>query len=511
MLAALHAMKPGSAPILAGRRGGAGSGWLAVMPVLALAAGLQAAPLRVLLLSGRNNHDWRATTPKLRQLLEDTGRFAVTVEEHPERLTAERLAGFEVLVSNWNNFGAGDDPAADWPASVREAYTAFVRNGGGHVVVHAGGSSFPDWPAYQAVTLAWWQQGRTRHGPPHEFPVRIEDPDHPVTRGLRGFRVKDELWVMPGVRRSARVLAAGFARGDHPAGSDRWEPLALADRFGRGRCFALLLGHAAGFMDQPGFRALFTRGVEWAATGEVTLPPPPGLQANRPAELAWERTEHSVALIRGNQTLWRYNFGPGESKPSFHPVALPDGPCVTWYRPPDHPWHRGLWFSWKYINRVNYWEEDPATGASAGVTEQEPPAVELRPDHRARIRQKLTYHPAGKEPVLREERLIEVHPPGEDGTLVFDWDLTFAALTHVVLDRTPPPAGGGPGGYAGLSIRMAEALTGRSAVTTETNEVTWRRERFWGRAPGLEYRGRIGEQTLGVAILDHPDNLNAPT
>ena len=50
--------------------------------------------LRVLLLSGRNNHDWRTTTPFLRQLLVDTGRFDVRVVEEPaglDRRDAGRL------------------------------------------------------------------------------------------------------------------------------------------------------------------------------------------------------------------------------------------------------------------------------------------------------------------------------------------------------------------------------------------------------------------------------------
>ncbi len=218
-----------------------------------------------------------------------------------------------------------------------------------------------------------------------------------------------------------------------------------------------------------------------------------------------------MALLRGPQTLWRYNFGPGEAKPSFHPVALPGGAALTGYRPADHRWHRGLWFSWKFINGVNYWEEHPVTGASQGRTVQEPPEIEARPDFSARLRQRLSYRPAGGAPVLREERRIEVHPPQADGSLVFDWDLQFEALTPVVLDRTPPPAGGGPGGYAGLSLRLARDLEEVAVVTTEEAEVVWRRERFWGRAAGLEYQGRLGRQRLGVAVLDHPDNPRSPS
>jgi len=39
-----------------------------------------AGPLRILILTGENNHDWRATTPVLKNILEAGGLFAVDVE-----------------------------------------------------------------------------------------------------------------------------------------------------------------------------------------------------------------------------------------------------------------------------------------------------------------------------------------------------------------------------------------------------------------------------------------------
>ena len=44
---------------------------------------------------------------------------------------------------------------------------------------------------------------------------------------------------------------------------------------GAGRVFATMIGHSAKAAANDGFRVTFVRGVEWAATGNVTLPPPP--------------------------------------------------------------------------------------------------------------------------------------------------------------------------------------------------------------------------------------------
>ena len=40
---------------------------------------------------------------------------------------------------------------------------------------------------------------------------------------------------------------------------------------------------------------------------------------------------------------------------------------MTADRPPDHIWHHGLWFSWKFINKVNYWEIYPAKRPAGGT------------------------------------------------------------------------------------------------------------------------------------------------
>ena len=213
--------------------------------------------VRVLIFSGQNNHDWKTTTPKLRSILAGSGRFAVDVTEQPAECTAEALAKYDVIVSDWNAWG--DAKVKEWPAATRRAFLDFLRGGKGYVSIHAGSSSFYDWPEYQQIGGMFWNLAATSHGPPHEFAVQFTG-DHPITRGLAPFKTTDELWLKPGVHPAAQLLATGDS-----------QPLAVTTALGRGRGFALLLGHAAEYMDTPGFQALLLRGTEWAATGEVTL------------------------------------------------------------------------------------------------------------------------------------------------------------------------------------------------------------------------------------------------
>ncbi|HNQ87333.1 MAG TPA: PmoA family protein [Verrucomicrobiota bacterium] len=220
-------------------------------------------------------------------------------------------------------------------------------------------------------------------------------------------------------------------------------------------------------------------------------------------------------MRRGNQIVWQFQFDTNiTTKPFFHPVALPGGAPLTWQSPPDHVWHYGLWFSWKYINRVNYWEQN-RDGLCDGTTAW--PRVRISPgtNFAATIALDLQYHPrTNSKPVLTEQRVITISPPAADGSYTMDWTLEFTAGDEAVtLDRTPPagqPGGQAWGGYAGLSTRFAKDLADvRIAATGDTGEPHGHRYGFTATAADLN--GRLGESDAGMAFLDHPGNPRHPS
>jgi type 1 glutamine amidotransferase len=243
--------------------------------------------LRVLLLSGRNNHDWRATTPFLRQLLVDSGRFDVRVVEEPAGMTPETLAVYDLVVSDYCG--------PRWGASTEQALVDFVRGGKGLVAVHGAAYGFsghdvladrhvrtgitePAWREHADMVGGWWPEAPPKqfHGARHSFRVRFVDPGHPVTKGLgSGFVATDELYHQMTVLPSAHVLATAW---DDPAtgGTGKDEPVLWVNTFGRGRAYFTALGHEVAAMQNGGFAAALLRGAEWAATGVVTLPPDAG-------------------------------------------------------------------------------------------------------------------------------------------------------------------------------------------------------------------------------------------
>ncbi|VGO14019.1 hypothetical protein PDESU_02576 [Pontiella desulfatans] len=234
--------------------------WLAAVLGM-LSAGLSsAAPARVVILTGANNHQWQETTPLLKQMLEEGGAMQVDVITDPERLTAEFLADYEVLVSNWNTAGKNNNPPP-WSEELKKNYVEFVRNGGGHVVVHGGSSSFNEWEDYLAIGLATWKPGQTRHKQAHAFELRVVDTKHPVTQGVERQLITDELWYNAKVHSGAKVLAESFSKT-----TEQWEPSVLVGTFGQGRCFTILLGHDAEKMNQDAFRKFLKQGTGWAAS-----------------------------------------------------------------------------------------------------------------------------------------------------------------------------------------------------------------------------------------------------
>lgn len=270
--------------------------------------------LRLLIIDGQNNHDWKLTTPILRRIFEESGRFDVDVatsppERHDMSGFSPEFKNYDVVVSNYNG--------ERWPQATEAAFQAYVYGGGGFVTVHAADNAFPDWPEYnRMIGLGGWG-GRTEaagpyvyfrggqqirddvqgrggnHGTQHEFQIRTVAPDHPIMRGIPELwrHTQDELYEqLRGPAEDLQVLATAFA---DPAqrGSGRDEPMLMTVRYGEGRIFHTTLGHTDYSMNCVGFVTTLLRGTEWAATGEVTLPVPenfPGPDKSVPHEISNE-------------------------------------------------------------------------------------------------------------------------------------------------------------------------------------------------------------------------------
>jgi uncharacterized protein len=247
--------------------------------------------IQTLIITGQNGHDWRGTTPLLRKALEDTGKFEVRVTEEFRGGGPETLAPYDVLVLNYFE---GGRPERRWGERADNAFLDFVRSGKGVVIYHFAMAAFDGWTEYEKMSGGNWRPNNGHHSAPHNYTVDIKDTEHPITKGLKlSFpQANDELyanlrWQPAG---SYHVLATAYddhelykasrtdARAPQPLeGAGATEPMLWTVDYGKGRVFVTALGHVGENVQTPAFTTTFTRGVEWAATGKVTLPIPPAM------------------------------------------------------------------------------------------------------------------------------------------------------------------------------------------------------------------------------------------
>jgi type 1 glutamine amidotransferase len=259
--------------------------------------------IRVLIVDGFSNHDWKLTTQFIRAIIEPTGFFEVAVSRAPSTASSPgwdqwrpAFADYDVVIQNCNDINGG--PA--WPREVQTAFEDFVRKGGGVYVWHSGNNAFADWPAYNAIIGMGWRKKEygwalsvnesgqiirtpagegenTGHG--KRFDALINRfGDHPIHQGLpRRWKAADieVYYYVRGPAENVDVLSYAL----EPKTQMNW-PIEWTVKYGEGRVYTSTLGHIWKGDVQPvtvrdaGVQTLVVRALQWLAKRPVTLPVP---------------------------------------------------------------------------------------------------------------------------------------------------------------------------------------------------------------------------------------------
>jgi glutathione peroxidase-family protein/type 1 glutamine amidotransferase len=261
--------------------------------------------IRVLIVEGFNNHDWRQTTNAIRSILGDTGLFSIDVSTAPSspdapewRTWKPKFSAYDVVIQNTNNIGKKQ---LRWPRQVERALQEYVKSGGGLYIFHSANNAFDHWKEYdRMIGLAWRSKdagvaleikdgkvhrvapGRgkgTSHGPRRDTVVRILE-DHPINRGYPKSWKTPSLEVYTYARGPAENLTVLSYAYDEPTGKN-W-PIEWLVAYGQGRVYNSTFGHFWPGEVQPagircvGFQTTLVRAVQWLADREVTWPVPSG-------------------------------------------------------------------------------------------------------------------------------------------------------------------------------------------------------------------------------------------
>ncbi len=230
--------------------------------------------------------------------------------------------------------------------------------------------------------------------------------------------------------------------------------------------------------------------------------------------------------IDGKPFTVLHTGGPNLNRVNLHPLRAATGTIVNRSVPAgqlpgettDHPHHAGLFYGHGDVNGLNFWavRNEPidatAKGASTlGRIVAKGPARVASGAKTGTIDIVLSWLEPGGQPLLTETRRMTFHAHPTLRIVDVDIDLeaikraefrdtkegTFALRMATVLEE--PAKNPKPGAVA----RTGRLLNAQGAVG-EAN--------VWGkRSEWVDYAGRIGDEPVGIVLMDHPSNPRYPT
>jgi type 1 glutamine amidotransferase len=147
-------------------------------------------------------------------------------------------------------------------------FRKLLEKGVGLFILHHASAAYPDWPEYEAIMGGRFHlkeaevNGVKRPASGArgdvDFKVHVEDPGHPITRGLADFDVHDETYCKCYISPKVHVLLTTDEKS-----SDR--AVAWGQAYGKARVFYLQLGHDNRTYTNKSFRTLVAQGLRWTA------------------------------------------------------------------------------------------------------------------------------------------------------------------------------------------------------------------------------------------------------
>jgi Methane oxygenase PmoA len=212
-------------------------------------------------------------------------------------------------------------------------------------------------------------------------------------------------------------------------------------------------------------------------------------------------------LLHG-KPFTRYHCAESFARPFCYPVLGPGGKPVTRNYPMrrdvpgethDHPHHRSLWTAYGEVNGVDDWSEEPKHGF---IRHQQFREQASGPVFGGFVAENLWSGPDGV-PLLRELRSVRVYAAGSE-RCVFDYD--------VILHASEGDVHFGDTKEGGLiAFRVASSMDAKKAGRIENADGGVGEHQCWGKPSNwCDYSGPVEGVTVGIAVMDHPQNFRHP-
>jgi hypothetical protein len=210
----------------------------------------------------------------------------------------------------------------------------------------------------------------------------------------------------------------------------------------------------------------------------------------------------------GGELFSVYNCSNNLARPFLHPVLLPGGIAVTRSFPMqdvegekrDHPHHRSLWSAYGEVSETDNWSEAP--GKHARIQHDAFDHIYEGPVFGG-FEASAFWTDVSGVPLMREKRRVLVYNAGNDRRLL-DYTLSLTPIEREVVYGDTKEGGL-------LSVRVATSMDGNQGGRIENSEGGVGEKECWGKpARWCDYSGQVKGQTVGIAVLDHPQNFRSP-
>lgn len=269
-------------------------------------------PIKLLIIDGASNHDWKQMTKVLKALLNKAGFFTVTVSTAPSASPTQApdswnawnppIAENEIVILNYNSGDNINSPR--WLRKQEQALEAFVSGGGGLYILHSANNGFPKWEEFNKMIGTGWRASNfgfalevgsdlkviripagtgsgTNHGNRINTHINILNP-HPIHKGYPKkymTAILEIYYYARGPAENCTVLSYAYDSPEAGGTRKNW-PIELMLDYGKGRVYNSTPGHLwPGESVPPAIKDLswqttLVRASEWLARKEVFYPVP---------------------------------------------------------------------------------------------------------------------------------------------------------------------------------------------------------------------------------------------
>lgn len=157
----------------------------------------------------------------------------------------------------------------------RQNFITLLERGVGLVSLHHAIAAFSEWPEYRKIIgTKYWLEEKVEAGVTHpkslweegvEMKLHVEDPVHPVTKGVADFVIHDETYKGYDLEAGNHLLLSCDAPGSQ-------REVAWAREYRNAKVCFVQPGHGADAYANENFRRLLLQAIQWVGTRDSRVP-----------------------------------------------------------------------------------------------------------------------------------------------------------------------------------------------------------------------------------------------